>query len=113
MFCGGPIPASVEAYTTGAGRTSRTVQRRFLEAGLGKPGRFLKIVRLARAWDLLQTLTTSLAEVAAICGFASEKALSAQFSLCVGAPPRRAIRRLTQEAFVAHLLSAITDSELG
>lgn len=108
MFCGIPIPASVESYTTGAGRSSRTVQRRFVEAHLGSPGRFLKIVRLARAWELLRTTTAPLRQVADTCGFASEEALSRQFSLCVGLPPRRAIRRLTQETFVELLLRAIT-----
>ena len=108
MFCGIPIPDSVQSYTTGAGRSSRTVQRRFVEAHLGAPGRFLKIVRLARAWELLKSTAMSLRHVADACGFASEKAMSQQFSLCVGAPPRRAVRRLTQEVFVELLLRAIT-----
>jgi AraC-like DNA-binding protein len=112
MFCGIPIPDSVESYTTGAGRSSRTVQRRFVEAHLGTPGRFLKIVRVARAWELLKTTAMSLSDVATACGFSSEQAMSRQFSLCVGVPPRRAVRRVTQDAFVERLLGGISGPEL-
>jgi transcriptional regulator GlxA family with amidase domain len=113
MLGGVAIPGSVMEFAAGGHLNTRTMQRHFLEAGLGTPSHFLRVMRVVRTWDLLKDRTTPMREVAKACGFPSEKALRTQFSMCISCPPRRAIRQLTAESFVDRLMDALTRPEFA
>lgn len=110
MFNRISIPSAVEELAAGTRWHARTVRRHFAVAGLGTPGRFLRVMRVVRTWELLRAREASVSAVAKLCGFPSEKALRTQFALCVGAPPHRAIRDLERDSFVEQLVAALARS---
>lgn len=109
LFGRNPIPESVEAFALSTRSHPRTVQRHFLEVGLGHPIHVLQAARISRAWEPLQFRTTALDEVAELACCTSGKSLTAHFSTLVGLTPRLASRQLTLEAFVERLAKTITD----
>ena len=86
-----PWPALARAL----GASSRTLQRRFLEALGQTPSVVLQRMRLARARDLLRDPSRSIGDVAAACGFASQAHFATLFRASAGVTPtawRRAQR---------------------
>jgi transcriptional regulator GlxA family with amidase domain len=82
--------------------------RRFAEEVGAPPLRHLTTVRMERAAELLRATDASLAEIAAVVGYANEFALSRAFRRHAGSPPgvyRRAFRRM-EGSFAPRCLAA-------
>lgn len=77
---------------------SRAAFARRFAAEVGSPPlRHLAALRMARAAEILATTDASLAEIAAVVGYANEFALSRAFRRHIGSPPgayRRSVREM-------------------
>lgn len=92
-----------------AGLSRAAFARRFLAEVGAPPLRHLATLRMRRAAELLDATDASLAEVAAVVGYANEFALSRAFRRHLGEPPghfRRRVRAATPERFTPRCLAA-------
>jgi transcriptional regulator GlxA family with amidase domain len=85
---------TVAALAKVAGLSRAAFARRFLAEVGTPPLRYLAVLRMRHAAELLATTDASLAAVAAEVGYANEFALSRAFRRLVGAPPGVYRRRL-------------------
>ena len=111
LFSSTAVPSDVEEFAIRARWHARTIERQFRAAGICSPADALRVARIARCWEPLQTNTVSLADVARFAGCNSAKDLAVQFASVVNLPPRRAIRLLTLADFVSRLITGFDSQD--
>ena len=78
---------TVKAVASDCGVSTRTLARRFLEAGLGTPGARLCQERIARAREDLETTNLPVKKIADRCGYRDLSAFTRAFSRAVETTP--------------------------
>jgi AraC family transcriptional activator FtrA len=89
---------SLERMAREAGLSRRTMSRRFVEATGHTPLSWLTRARVARAAELLESGSGSLADIAAACGFGSQETFRREFHRLRGTTPSRHRRAFGQVA---------------
>lgn len=84
----------VERMASSAGTSTRTLARRFHEEAGTTPLSWLKVERVSRAAELLETGHVPLADVWEACGFGSAETFRREFRKAMGVPPVRYRERL-------------------
>jgi transcriptional regulator GlxA family with amidase domain len=75
--------------------------------GIAGAARLLDTVRLARAWEPLVEQERSLQEVAAHCGYAQSRLLSAHARRIAGVAPGELRQKFTRATFASRLADAL------
>jgi AraC-like DNA-binding protein len=86
-LAGNSVPRCSAEFVKNCGGLRRTVERSFFRADLPGIARTLSAVRLARAWRLLQNDHLSVARVAQLTGFGSERTFARVCLAWLGSPP--------------------------
>ena len=84
----------VERMANAAATSGRTLARRFHEEAGTTPLNWLKVERVSRAAELLETGTIPLADVWEVCGFGSAETFRREFRKTMGVPPVKYRERL-------------------
>ncbi|WP_316177504.1 MULTISPECIES: transcriptional regulator FtrA [unclassified Bradyrhizobium] len=86
-------PIAISAMAKRAGMSERTLLRSFKDSTGASPAAWLQQERMARARELLETATLSLADISAQCGYRSLETFRVAFRRIVGTSPAAYRRR--------------------
>lgn len=89
---------SLERMARHAGLSRRTLSRRFADATGHTPLAWLTRARVARAAELLESGSASLADIATACGFGSQETFRREFQRVQGTSPSRHRKAFGQAA---------------
>ena len=109
LFGRSALPRWVDGLVQESGLARRTVDRWMHKGGIAGAARLLDVTRLARVWDPLVDQGLKVEQVAATCGYARLRLLTAHSRRLVGASPMEIGHRYTKESFSERLVEVLTE----
>ena len=109
LFGRSTLPRWVTGLVKETGLARRTVDRWMHKGGLRGAARLLDAARLARVWEPLVERGVPVEEVAALCGYARLRLLTAHTRRIAGFAPRELRNHFTRETFGRCLAEALID----